>query len=133
MTKIKTYGIYGVIERFIAVRLGKATMSIAFNGGLIDASGIRPATYTTKNPFEQKIVENHPEFLNKTIKIIKEQVVQELVKGREPLVAVIEEITTLQEARKYLLEKGVAMEELQNKAAVLEKAKELNISFPNWK
>lgn len=121
-----------MIERFLAIRLGKATMSIAFNGGLIDAAGVRPATFTTKNPFEQKIIENHPEFKNKTIKIVKEVVIQDAAESVIDVLAV-DDITTLQDARKFLLEKGATMEELQTKAAVLEKAKELNISFPNWK
>lgn len=130
MSKIKTYGIHGVIERVIAARLGNATFNITFGGGIMDASGVRPAVFTTKNVIEQYVVENHPMFKNGSIKVINEIVV-EPEKGVEKTVKV-DEVTTIQQARQYLLDKGVTMDKLQNKADIKACATEMNITFPNW-
>jgi hypothetical protein len=43
----------------------------------------------------------------------------------------VEEVKTLQQARQFLMDMGVPMEELQSKAKVLEVAKEKGITFPN--
>lgn len=130
MDKVKTYGIHGVVERVIAARLGKATMNITFSGGIMDSSGVRPATFTTNKVVEQYVVENHPMFKNGSIKVINEIVV-EPEKGVEKTVKV-DEVTTLQQARQYLIEKGVSIEKLQNKADIKACAAEMNITFPNW-
>lgn len=130
MDKVKTYGIHGVVERVIAARLGKATMNITFSGGIMDSSGVRPATFTTNKVVEQYVVENHPMFKNGSIKVINEIVV-EPEKGVEKTVKV-DEVTTIQQARQYLLDKGVTMDKLQNKADIKACAAEMNITFPNW-
>lgn len=129
MSKVIKYGIYGVVERIIAIKVGKATMLITFDGGVIDSAGVRPATYTTKNAFEQKIIEEHFDFKNGGIKVIKEQVVDD-----EPKVFETPEskVKTFQQARQFLIERGVPMEVLQNKIAVMEQAEKKGIKFPNW-
>ena len=130
MKKIVKYGISGAVERIIAFKMGKATMNIAFSGGIVDSAGIRPATFVAKNEFEQKIIENHPEFKNGTIKVIKEFVLNdEIVKKETPE----DKVKTLQQARQFLIDKGIPMEVLQNKAAILEYAAKNDIVFPNWK
>lgn len=129
MSKVKTYGIHGVVERVIAARLGKATMNITFSGGIMDSSGVRPATFTTNKVVEQYVVENHPMFKNGSIKVISEidlEPKKETAKTEK-----VEEVKTLQQVRQFLMDMGVPMEELQSKAKVLEIAKEKGITFPN--
>lgn len=130
--KLKKYCINGFIERYVTARLGKGTISFHFEGGAMDASAVLPATYTTKNPVEQAILENHPDFKNGTIKLKEVQVIEEPKKVEEKKVSV-ESVTTFTEAKKYLLENGATVEELQNKAAVYEWAAAHDIVFPNWK
>ena len=130
--KLKKYCINGFIERYVTARLGKGTISFHFEGGAMDASAVLPATYTTKNPVEQAILENHPDFKNGTIKLKDIQVIEEPKKVEEKKVSV-ESVTTFTEAKKYLLENGATVEELQNKAAVYEWAAAHDIVFPNWK
>ena len=130
--KLKKYCINGFIERYVTARLGKGTISFHFEGGAMDASAVLPATYTTKNPVEQAILENHPDFKNGTIKLKEIQVIEEPKKVEEKKISV-ESVTTFTEAKKYLLENGATVEELQNKAAVYEWAAAHDIVFPNWK
>lgn len=131
MGKLIKYGIYGAVERIIAVRIGKATMNITFSGGALDSSGVIPATFTTKNIFEQKVIENHPEFKSGVIKVIHTQNIDE-PKAEEKKLLSVSEITSLQQARQYLMDKyGVPMEKMQSKAKVLEAAKEKGVAFPN--
>lgn len=130
--KLKKYCINGFVERYVTARLGKGTISFHFEGGAMDASAVLPATYTTKNPVEQAILENHPDFKNGTIKLKEVQVIEEPKKVEEKKVTV-DSVTTLAEAKKYLLENGATVEELQTKAAVFEWAAKHDIVFPNWK
>lgn len=131
MGKLVKYGIYGAVERIIAVRIGKATMNITFSGGTLDSSGVTPATFATKNIFEQKVIENHPEFKSGVIKVIHTQNIDE-PKAEEKELLSVSEITSLQQARQYLMDKnGVPMEKMQSKAKVLEAAKEKGVTFPN--
>lgn len=129
--KLKKYCINGFIERYVTARLGKGTISFHFEGGAMDASAVLPATYTTKNPVEQAILENHPDFKNGTIKLKEVQVIEP--KKVEEKKVTVESVTTFTEAKKYLLENGATVEELQNKAAVYEWAAAHDIVFPNWK
>lgn len=132
MGKLIKYGIYGAIERIIAARIGKATMNITFSGGALDSSGVVPATFATKNAFEQKIVESHPEFKSGAIKVLYSQDIDEpkVEEAKEHLS--VPEVTSLQQARQYLMDKmGVPMEKMQSKAKVLEAAKEKGVTFPN--
>lgn len=131
MGKLIKYGIYGAIERIIAARIGKATMNITFSGGALDSSGVVPATFVTKNAFEQKVIENHPEFKGGVIKVIHTQIIDE-PKAQEKELLSVPEVASLQQARQYLMDKmGVPMEKMQSKAKVLEAAKEKGVTFPN--
>jgi hypothetical protein len=76
----------------------------------------------------QELLENSKEFKNGMIKIA--EVYGEPAKVVEA--SVVEEVTTLQQARQYLIEKGVSIEKLQNKADIKACAAEMNITFPNW-
>lgn len=125
----KEYAIKGVVERFISVPLGKGSVTLHFQGGAIDSALRRDATFSTTNPVEQAIVERLPEFKKGVIRLVR-------TIGTEPAkvaeAGVIDEVTTLQQARQYLIEKGVPMEKLQNKADIKACAAEMNITFPNW-
>lgn len=126
----KEYAIKGVVERFISVPLGKGSVTLHFQGGAIDSALRRDATFSTTNPVEQAIVERLPEFKKGVIRLVR-------TIGTEPTkvaeqAGVINEVTTLQQARQYLIEKGVSMEKLQNKADIKACAAEMNITFPNW-
>jgi hypothetical protein len=122
----KEYAIKGVVERFISVPLGKGSVTLHFQGGAIDSALRRDATFSTTNPVEQAIVERLPEFKKGVIKLVR-------TIGTEPAkVAAVADVTTLQQARQYLIEKGVSIEKLQNKADIKACAAEMNITFPNW-
>jgi hypothetical protein len=129
MSKIVKYCIYGVVERYISIKAGKTTLNIAFSGGVMDSSGIKPAVYVTSNALEQYMIENHPDFKNGKIKVLKEQVIENAPIEETPEA----KVRTLQQARQFLIEKGVPMEVLQNKAAILEYAEKKGIVFPNYK
>ena len=106
---------------------------IRFENGAISGLCTVPAAYCTDKKEVQDIIENTTLFKNGTIKIAEvygepeAQGVKQEKKNKA-----VESVTTLQEARKVLMDEGVALEELQNKTAVKEKAKTMDITFPNW-
>lgn len=130
----KTYAINGVLERFIPARVGKGIVQLHFSGGSIDNKANRPAQLTTSNSAEQSIIENTPEFKRGIIKIIKTYGQAE-VRDKQISVSAtaIESVTNLQGARQYLMANGFELKDVATKADVLEAAKKLNITFPNWK
>lgn len=66
-----TYGVYNLIEWHARLRIGKATVKVAFTGGSITTQGVTPATFTTENPVIQFAIENSPEFHNGKIKVVR--------------------------------------------------------------
>ena len=124
----KEYAIKGIVERFISVPLGKGTITIHFEGGAIDSSIRRDATFSTTNPVEQAIVERLPDFKKGVIKLVRTIGEPKPIEKEEAPEA---KVKTLQQARQFLMDMGVPMEELQSKAKVLEAAKEKGITFPN--
>lgn len=129
MSKIVKYCIYGAVERYIAVKIGKITKNIQFTGGSLDSAGVQPAVFTTKSEIEQRLVENHPDFKKGVIKILDTIVIDEAPAMES---TAVHEVTSLQQARQYLMDKmGVSMERMQSKAKVLEVAKEKGVAFPN--
>ena len=132
--KIKTYCIYGFIERFVTARLGKGSVSFHFKDGVMDSAGVQPATYITGNAIEQSIIENHREFKNGAIKLKDVRVVEEpKQEAMQEKKITAENVTTLAAAKQFLLENGATVEELQSKAAVFEWAAKNDIVFPNYK
>lgn len=124
----KEYAIKGIVERFISVPLGKGSIIIHFEGGAIDSALRRDATFSTSNPVEQAIVERLPEFKKGVIKLVRTIGEPKSVEKEDAPEA---KVKTLQQARQFLMDMGVPMEELQSKAKVLEVAKEKGITFPN--
>lgn len=131
--KIKTYSIYGFIERYVTARLGKGAVSFHFKDGVMDSAGVQPAVYITANPIEQSILESHRDFLNGTIKLrdVKEIEAPKVEEVSKKITA--DNVTTLAAAKQYLLENGATVEELQSKAAVFEWAAKHDIVFPNYR
>ena len=125
----KKYVMPGKVEYGMLLFGKKEKYTCRFSKGAVSGLCYRAASFTTDNKEIQELIEKREEFANGHILIA--EVYGEPEKAQEG--CGVAEVTTLQEARKFLLEKGATMEELQTKAAVLEKAKELNISFPNWK
>ena len=132
--KVKTYCIYGFIERFVTARLGKGSVSFHFKDGVMDSAGVQPATFITGNAIEQSIIENHREFKNGAIKLKGVRVVEEpKQEATQEKKITAENVTTLAAAKQFLLENGATVEELQSKAAVFEWAAKHDIVFPNYK
>lgn len=123
----KKYVISGAVE----FSLQAGGYLIRFENGAISGLCTVPASYVTEKKEVQDIIENTAMFKNGRIKIA--EVYGEPEEPVATKVNMVAEVTTMQEARKYLMEQGVPMEALQNKAAVLEQAKVLDITFPNWK
>ena len=103
-------------------------MKCCFEGGAVSGLGSRAASYTTNDKNVQELLENSKEFKSGMIKIAEEYGAEpESKKEAKPEDAV----KTLQQARQFLIDMGVPMEELQSRVKVLEAAKEKGITFPN--
>lgn len=125
----KKYGIYGVIERFLSVRLGKGVVTFSFMGGLVDSAGVRPAVFITSSLYDQTVIESLPEYKNGTIKLLSSYGQPETT-NKEYIE--ITEVANVQQARAYFLEKGYEMRELSNKKDILAVASKEGVVFPNW-
>lgn len=122
----KRYAVYGLVEWYANIDGCECN----FKNGTINAIAVVPATYTTSNKKEQEIIENSQYFKNGKIKLDKtynEPVGQFDTTEDAPEA----KVKTLQQARLFLMDMGVAMEDLQSRAKVLEVAKEKGITFPN--
>lgn len=76
-----TYGIYGMMECQIVVKIGnKSKMKVLFTDGSMTASGITPATFTTDNLMTQHAIERSPDFKNGRIKKVRSIELSEEVK-----------------------------------------------------
>jgi sensor histidine kinase YesM len=124
----KRYIITGYLTYSVLLKKENKYMKCCFEGGAVSGLGSRAASYTTNDKNVQELLENSKEFKSGMIKIA--EVYGESAKVAEA--GVIEEVTTLQQARQYLIEKGVSIEKLQNKADIKACAAEMNITFPNW-
>ena len=124
----KRYIITGYLTYSVLLKKENKYMKCCFEGGAVSGLGSRAASYTTNDKNVQELLENSKEFKSGMIKLVDVYGEPEKPKGNE-----VSEVTTMQEAKKYLLEQGATMEELQGKAAVQEYAAKMNIVFPNWK
>lgn len=124
----KRYIITGYLTYSVLLKKENKYMKCCFEGGAVSGLGSRAASYTTNDKNVQELLENSKEFKSGMIKIA--EVYGESAKVAEA--GVIEEVTTLQQARQYLIEKGVSIEKLQNKADIKACAADMNITFPNW-
>lgn len=122
----KRYIINGYLSYTVLLKDKGKYLKCPFEGGAVSGCGSRAASYTTGNKNIQELLENSKEFKSGMIKIAEEYGSSE-TKNESPE----DEVRTLQQARQYLMEKGVPVEEMQTKAKVIEAAAKLNITFQN--
>lgn len=70
--KLKTYGVYGLMDWQPLLYVGKAKFQPLFSGGGVTAYGETPAKYTTSNPVCQHIIESSHYFKSNYIKLLYE-------------------------------------------------------------
>ena len=153
MAKIDIYkkkdGIYGKVEMSVLIPVNKAKLRINFQDGIINAQGVVPASFTTSDPVVQTAIENHEMYLKGRIKLVKKYKIGEVEtetssqpsKSESPAPetpqdgsTVYEDVKNAQTAKEVLIrEFNVPIIELQDKESIKSKAKELGVSFPNWK
>lgn len=76
-----TYGIYGMMECQVVVKIGNTSkMKVLFTDGSMTASGVTPATFTTDNLMTQHAIERSPDFKNGRIKKVRSIELNEEVK-----------------------------------------------------
>lgn len=145
----KKYGIYGKVEMSVLIPVNKAKLRINFQDGIINAQGVVPASFTTSDPVVQTAIENHEMYLKGRIKLVKKYKIGEVEtesssqtsksEGPAPETpqdgsTVYEDVKNAQTAKEVLIrEFNVPIVELQDKESIKSKAKELGVSFPNWK
>lgn len=145
----KKYGIYGKVEMSVLIPVNKAKLRINFQDGIINAQGVVPASFTTSDPVVQTAIENHEMYLKGRIKLVKKYKIGEVEtetssqpsKSKSPAPetpqdgsTVYEDVKNAQTAKEVLIrEFNVPIIELQDKESIKSKAKELGVSFPNWK
>lgn len=143
MRKRITYEIREQIERSCFFKIGKALLRVEFTGGSINSAGMIPASFVTDNPLYQKVIEESELFRNGEITIgysesFSEEEASDKLSDRkddEKKVSIINaDVTNMQQARSLLMSEpyNISLSELQNKAAVREKALKCGVSFPNW-
>ena len=71
--KLKKYGAIGMMEWQLNLPAGKANVHVEFKGGFENKYGIHPATFTTKDPIVQAIIERSYYFVSGKIKLIDEK------------------------------------------------------------
>lgn len=76
MEKI-TYTAPNLMDWVVQIKAGAATVKVHFIGGAITAYGVTPASYTTANPFIQKVIEQSTHFKEKRIQIGRRVVLPE--------------------------------------------------------
>ena len=146
---IKIYEIKGVVECSRVFRIGALTVRCNFSGGAVNESGMVPAIHSTNNPITQAVIENSDCFKSGRIRL--QSVIQEESDKEEKQEESdkeekqedgkpkdgandFPEVKNSQMAKDVLMSEpyNVSLAELGNKAAILQKADELNINFPNW-
>lgn len=155
--QLKTYSIMGQISCSMVFRMRMLRFRINFDGGSLTSQGVIPAIYKTSDPLIQHVIEQSSRYKNGTISIqsvvdLAEDIPENEVVDESDLdvtpASVKEasseggsdkteypEITNFQSAKSILMSKpyNVPLSELQTKEALIKKAEELNVSFPNMK
>lgn len=68
--KLKKYGAIGMMEWQVDFKVGKATVHVEFKGGFENKFGIHPATFSTKDPIVQSVIERSPFFASGRISLL---------------------------------------------------------------
>lgn len=137
--KIKTYGIYGMVEHSVVLQFGTGKIRLDFTHGCLSGS-VEPAKYRTKNILVQKAIEGSDKYKRGVIKLLSEETVAEpkSVKAESVVksdVAVTDfpNVMNSQSAKSVLMSMyNIPLNEMPNKEAIKAKAKELNVTFSNW-
>lgn len=120
---------------------GKTKRRVVFSGGIRSPRRI-PGTFSTNDPVLQEALESDTGF-NKSWRLKKEKLlekekqevantIKESMPEEQPASLVVDDVTTVKSAKEYLTEKhGIKVSELPNRNAVIAKAKEVNVEFPN--
>lgn len=152
-----------MVEWSTLIPMGKGNLRIEFVNGSITSRGIDPATFTTDNEAVQAAIESCPKFKSKKIKLVASYVIGEVKEpvvsvpdevnastspavqsentegaageNAEEVAGVFPVVKNSQQAKDILMEEpyNVSLADLGNKTAILAKAAELGVSFPNWK
>lgn len=75
--KQKVYGVYNMSEWKIILPVADRIMNIYFEGGTVSGTGIRPATFTTRNEIIQFALENSLHFKSGRVRLIDEMDIEE--------------------------------------------------------
>ena len=141
----KTYGVYGMIEWSILLNVAGRIMNIDFEGGLASGTGIRPATFTTRNEIVQFAIENSGHFKQGRIILVSEMDIEEpnevIAEATEILPTDTEvaaednltevEVSSLEEAVDYLVSNfdDAKKQQLRSKAAAKAFAETKGVRF----
>lgn len=68
--KRKTYGVSGLMDWAMQIKVGKGTITVHFTGGALTAYGVTPAKFTTSNTFFQKVIECSDHFKSGRISLL---------------------------------------------------------------
>lgn len=71
--KLKKYGAVGMMEWQLNLPAGKANVHVEFKGGFENKYGIHPATFMTKDPIVQAVIERSYYFASGKIKLLDEK------------------------------------------------------------
>lgn len=66
----KTYGVSGLMDCTMQIKVGKGSVAVHFTGGALTAYGVTPAKFTTDSPFFQRVIEDSEQFKNGRIEFI---------------------------------------------------------------
>lgn len=127
-----------MVEQSVVIPFAGGNIRVDFTHGSLATSGIVPAKYKTDNLLIQKAIEGCPKYKKGIIKLIETE--KEKTTTSSVAAAPASEVTDYpnvmnsQAAKSILMSSyGVPMSELGNATAVRAKAKELGVTFSNWK
>lgn len=137
--KIKTYGIYGMVEHSVVLQLGTGKIRLDFTHGCLSGN-VEPAKYRTKNVLVQKAIENSEKYKRGVIKLLSEEVVAEpksvkteAASKADVAVTDYPNVMNSQAAKSVLMSNyNIPLNEMPNKEAIKAKAKEVGVTFSNW-
>lgn len=147
----KTYGVLGVTEWYCIVKSPFVSLKVPFTGGIVTASGVTPAEYTTDNPVFQHLIETSDYFKMGRILLIRKydavvtekerkQIAEAPVAKSEPEAPVasnddlqVVQVTCTEDAKQYMREHyGCNAADVRSKLQITRLAAEKGIRFEGW-
>lgn len=133
----KTYAIYGMVEQSVVIPFAGGNLRVDFTHGSLSTAGVTPAKYRTDNVLIQKAIEGCPKYKKGIIKLFATEAENNAKAAPAPAKQEVTDypnVMNSQAAKSILMSSyGVPMSELGNTTAVRAKAKELGVTFSNWK